>query len=197
MTVQILLVRHAVHAEVGRILTGRGAQVSLSDDGVGQAQRLADALADRPVAAIQSSPQRRCRETAEILAERLNLPVQIVDALDEIDFGGWTGMGFPELETDPLWQRWNSERSAATPPDGEPMAQAVRRCVDHLATFSSGPAQTILCVTHADIIRGAIAHYLGLNLDNILRFDVDPASLSELLIGRDWARLTALNRTFA
>lgn len=197
MTVQILLVRHAVHPEVGRLLTGRGAQVSLSGDGVVQAQRLADALADRRVAAIQSSPQRRCRETAEILAQRLYLPVEVVDALDEIDFGNWTGRGFPELEHDPLWQHWNSARSAARPPRGESMAQAVRRCVDHLAALSAGQWQTILCVTHADIIRGAIAHYLGLSLDNILRFDIDPASVSELLIGRDWARLTSLNRTFA
>ncbi|MGK2910136.1 MAG: histidine phosphatase family protein [Sphingobium sp.] len=197
MTVQILLVRHAVHAEVGKILTGRGVQVSLSDVGVGQAVRLTDALADRLVAAIQSSPQLRCRETAEILAQRLNATVQIVDALDEIDFGAWTGMGFPELEHDPLWQRWNSERSAAAPPGGENMTQAVGRCVDHLAALTPGPSQTVLCVTHADIIRGIIAHFLGLSLDNILRFDVDPASVSELLIGPDWARLTSLNRTFA
>ncbi len=159
--------------------------------------RLAAALTAWPVAAIHSSPQYRCRQTAEIIGCKLGLPVSVADALDEIDFGAWTGKSFAELEADMLWHQWNSARSNCAPPDGESMASAVERIVHFIDHLTAGDLQTVLCVTHCDIIRGAIAQYLGLSLDNILRFDVDPASLSELQVGDDWARLTTLNRTYA
>jgi broad specificity phosphatase PhoE len=48
-------------------------------------------------------------------------------------------------------------------------------------------------VTHCDIIRGVIAHYLGLSLDNILRFDVEPASISTIEINRWGGRVRSIN----
>jgi broad specificity phosphatase PhoE len=48
-------------------------------------------------------------------------------------------------------------------------------------------------VSHSDIIRGVIAHYLGLGLDNMLRFDVDLGSVSTLVVGNWGGRLTRLN----
>jgi broad specificity phosphatase PhoE len=52
-------------------------------------------------------------------------------------------------------------------------------------------------VTHCDIIRAVIAHVLGLSLDHILRFDIDPASISRLAVG-DWgAKILSLNETGA
>lgn len=162
-----------------------------------QAERLARALTDWPISAIYSSPQRRCRQTAAIIGDRLALSVQISDALDEIDFGRWTGRAFADLEQDGLWRRWNNARSEAQPPGGERMTTAIARVAAFLDKLGTADAQTVLCVTHADIIRGAIAHYLGLSLDNILRFDVDPASLSTLQFEGGQARLTTLNRVFA
>ncbi|AUW57294.1 histidine phosphatase family protein [Sphingobium sp. SCG-1] len=197
MTVPLLLVRHAAHGHLGRILTGRGSDIALSSDGVTQAERLAQALTDWPVAAIYSSPQHRCRQTAAIIGDRLALAVQTSDALDEIDFGEWTGREFTDLEQDALWHRWNTTRSKTQPPGGERMTKAIERVAAFLDKLGAGDAQTVLCVTHADIIRGAIAHYLGLSLDNILRFDVDPASLSTLQFEGGQARLTTLNRVFA
>jgi broad specificity phosphatase PhoE len=51
----------------------------------------------------------------------------------------------------------------------------------------------VLCVSHCDIIRGVLAHYLGLSLDNVLRFDIDTASLSALVLDGGGGRVTALN----
>jgi broad specificity phosphatase PhoE len=51
----------------------------------------------------------------------------------------------------------------------------------------------VALVSHCDIIRGIIAHYLGLPLDNLLRFDIDPASVSRIVVG-DWgARVISVN----
>jgi probable phosphoglycerate mutase len=55
----------------------------------------------------------------------------------------------------------------------------------------------VACVTHADAIRLAIAHYLGLHLDLFQRLTVDPASISVLWIGDGSARLVRLNDTRA
>jgi broad specificity phosphatase PhoE len=74
------------------------------------------------------------------------------------------------------------------------MEEAVRRSTAALAALAHDhPGQTIACVSHCDIIRGTIAFYLGLPLDNLLRFDVDPASVSRIALG-DWgARVMTLN----
>jgi broad specificity phosphatase PhoE len=51
----------------------------------------------------------------------------------------------------------------------------------------------VVAVSHCDIIRGLIAYYLGLPLDNLLRFDIDPASVSRLMVGSWGARVISVN----
>jgi broad specificity phosphatase PhoE len=161
-----------------------------------QSVALARRVAGRPVAAIQSSPLLRARQTAEAVAEASNdnAAVDVVDALNEIDFGRWTGRDFSTLETDAEWRRWNAERDVARPPDGEAMADAQGRAVAHVRDAAAAYAgETILMVSHCDIIRAVVAHYLGLPLTAMLRFDVDPASRSTLRVG-DWGgQLLCLN----
>lgn len=192
MAALVYLVRHAVHQESGRALSGRN-DVGLNERGREQAARLGRHLRGRDVRALQSSPRVRARETAAIIGNALGLAVEIVDALDEIDFGAWTGRAFDELEGDALWRRWNEARRTAKSPGGESMKQAVERIVGHLARIARDGPAPIVCVSHGDMIRGAVAHVLGLDLDHLLRFDVDEASVTSLVVG-DWgARLTVLN----
>jgi broad specificity phosphatase PhoE len=74
------------------------------------------------------------------------------------------------------------------------MGDATARAVDHLDVLvNRGWNGTLLCVSHCDIIRGVVAHYLGLGLDRLLAFDVDPGSISTLLLGNWGARLLKLN----
>jgi broad specificity phosphatase PhoE len=126
MTLTLLLIRHAAHVELGRTLTGRRRDVALSDDGLQQAEIVADLLAVEPISAVYSSPRERAWYTAREIADRLEQSV-------------------------------------------------------------------VAAVSHCDIIRGLISFYLGLPLDNLLRFDIDPASVSRLVIG-DWgARVMSVN----
>ena len=64
----------------------------LSDFGRRQARRLADELAEEPLEAIYSSDLSRARETAEIVGERLGLPVVLDPDLREKDWGTWEGL---------------------------------------------------------------------------------------------------------
>lgn len=190
----LLLARHGSHDEVGRVLSGRSA-IGLNAAGRAEAAALADRLARRPLSAIHSSPRPRALETAAIVAARHGLPIRVEDALDEIDFGGWTGLAFAALDRDPAWARWNRSRATALTPGGETMTAATARAVRHLATIEG--EDTVLCVTHCDIIRGVVAHHLGLSADNLLRFACDPASLTTLAADGAGVRLVALNERAA
>ena len=194
MTATILLIRHAAHAELGQVLTGRRRDVALSREGLEQAEIVADLLSVAPLSAVYSSPRERAYYTARAIAYQHELKVEIADALDEVDFGEWSGRSFDELEGDPVWSEWNEARGSARAPGGESMSEAVERAIAKLAEIGvEHRGETVAAVTHCDIIRGVIAHYLGLRLDNLLRFDVDPASVSRVHVG-DWgARILNIN----
>lgn len=193
----MILARHAAHCDLGQVLTGRRGGAPLSDSGRAQAERLAQRLAREEIDVVHSSPQERARETAEIVAGRLGIDVEVAPALDEIDFGEWTGRTFEGLACDPRWMRWNERRSEACPPGGEPMAAAVARAVAHLELIGFRDRRRLLCISHADIIRGVVAHYLGLSFDNLLRFDIDAASISSLVMEGGGVRLKSLNERCA
>ena len=192
MSTLVLLARHASHDEVGSVLSGRSA-IALSAAGREEARAMARRLAERTPHAVHTSPRRRAQETAEIAAGGAG-DIRIVPALDEIDFGGWSGRSFAALEEDPKWQTWNRARSTVRAPGGETMAEATERAVTHIAeTAEAMDGQSLLCVTHCDIVRGVVAHMLGLSADNLLRFDVDPASLTTLEVAPWGMRLVSLN----
>jgi broad specificity phosphatase PhoE len=194
LTATLLLIRHAAHVELGRTLSGRRRDVALSAEGLEQAEIVADLLAVEPLTAVYSSPRERAFYTARSIAEAHELKVGIVDALDEIDFGEWTGIPFNDLEGDPDWNDWNEARATARPPGGESMAEAVARTAAALEAIAADhKGESVACITHCDIIRGAVAHYLGLPLGHMLRFDIDPASVTRLALGSWGARIMTLN----
>lgn len=176
------------------MLSGRRRDVALSSEGLDQAAIVADLLGTIPIAAVYSSPRERAWYTARDIAEPHDLSVQVVDELDEIDFGQWTGARFSDLEGDEAWHRWNEARGSARTPGGESMAEAVERAAAALGSIAARhDSETVAAVTHSDIIRGLLATYLGMPLDNILRFDVDPASISTVELGRWGARVRSIN----
>ncbi len=186
----VFLARHATHDEIGRVLSGRS-EIALNQSGEAEAERLATRLAGVPLAAVHSSPRRRAWQTAEIVAARHGLPVTRADALDEIDFGRWTGQGFAALDGDPDWRRWNAERGKAATPAGETMAAVAARATA-VVTAVAG-MRPVLCVSHGDVIRAVAATALGLSFDRLTAFDLDLASLTTLAVDNGGVRLVTLN----
>jgi broad specificity phosphatase PhoE len=187
----ILLVRHAAHDNVGDFLAGRMPGVSLGLAGRAQAERLAKRLAVEKLDVVEASPRERTRETAEAVARASGLEKpSIADALDEIDFGAWTGKSFEELDADPDWRRWNEQRATARTPAGESMADVQVRALTHLKTLK---AERVALVSHADVIKAVVCGVLGLPLDAGHRFDIAPASITRLVAGPACLRLSGLN----
>jgi probable phosphoglycerate mutase len=197
VTATILLIRHAAHSHLGHILSGRSPDIALSSDGLTQAGALADRLSKTRLHGVHASPVQRAQETAAaIAAERRHLAVETVPALDELDFGDWSGRAFVELEGDPRWATWNESRSTAAAPNGESMAEAQARAWAHIEEVALASSnQTIAMVSHCDIIRAVVAHVLGVSLDHYGRFDIDPASVSRLAVGEWGAKVLSLNET--
>ncbi|AGS22547.1 histidine phosphatase family protein [Rhizobium etli] len=195
MTATFFLIRHAAHDNVGNFLAGRTAGISLGDAGRLQVQRLGQRLRREDINAIYTSPRERTRETAVGIATAcgLSLP-QTDEALDEVNFGNWSGKTFEVLNDDPLWRRWNISRSLTRTPGGETMLDVQTRIFGLMETLTSvGNDRRIALVSHADLIKAAVSHVLGLPIDAWPRFDIAPASVSTVVIG-DWgAKVMTLN----
>lgn len=189
MNRRILLIRHGTHDEVGRVLSGRSG-IALNAAGIAEAERLARWLDHAAIDMLHSSPRRRARDTAAPLAARRGLAPVVAPALDEIDFGAFTGRSFAALDRDPEWFRWNAARGIACCPGGETMAAAVSRARAYLDAL---PAGTHALVSHCDVIRGLVAQALGLDAGAIFAFDCDPCSVTTLAESGGRRRLAALN----
>jgi probable phosphoglycerate mutase len=194
MVKAIHLVRHGHHRLLKHRLCGRLSDVGLDEQGRREMECCFEMLMPAP-AAIQSSPQRRARQSAAILARRFGVAVEIVPAVDEIDVGDWTGLTFDELTHRPGWKRWNDARGTGLPPNGESMLALQRRVVRHLEQLGrDGSSGTLVIVSHAEPIRAALLHYLGTPLDEFASVAVDPASVSTLSVDHMGTRVSTINR---
>jgi probable phosphomutase (TIGR03848 family) len=190
------LIRHAATDLVGHTLAGRSPGVHLNDEGRRQAERLADRLAHEPIARVYCSPLERARETAQPLCDRLGLAPSVAEELHELDFGEWTGQTVAALDSSsPLWRRFNAFRSGTRTPGGEMMLEAQARVVGFMQRQAeASPDQTLALVSHGDVIRAAVLHYLGAPLDLFHRIEISPASCSLVRIGEYGPQLLSLNQ---
>lgn len=190
----VVFVRHAVTAVTGQRLGGL-TPTSLSEEGRGQAEAVARRLAGLDVLAVCSSPVDRATETAARIADPHGLDVDLVDGVREVDYGAWTDRPLDDVREEDLWGPIQQTPSRVTFPAGESIRQAQWRAVDaverlvreHDATRPESDDEppsppTIVVVSHADIIKAAVAHFVGSPLDHFQRFAVGPASVTTLLL---------------
>ena len=193
---RILLIRHATTDSVGKRLSGRMAGVHLNEEGRMQAQQLAKRLAHLPVTAIYSSPLERTIETAGPVAQSLHLENIICEDFLEIDFGDWTNCSFEELQSQSQFQHFNTFRSCTRIPGGELMLEAQTRIITGLQKLCvQHPQETVAVVSHADLIKAAVAFYAGIHLDMFQRIEISPASVSVIEIYDETARILLVNHT--
>ena len=192
MTTNFLFIRHGAHDYLGRAIAGRLPGVHINDLGRRQAEQLAEKLSSLPIDAVYSGPLERVRETAEPICRRFNLPLQVADEFTEIEAGEWQDQPFTELAKQPVWKQINTFRSSTQFPGGELMLEVQVRALRKLNELR-GRHRFVVVVTHGDVVRGVMAHFLGMHLDLFLRIEIDPASLSLLEYGDDYAIVRLLN----
>jgi probable phosphoglycerate mutase len=196
-TTRLLLVRH------GETLANRDFRYIgkrddvLTDLGRSQAAALAEALSILPVAAVYSSPRQRTRDTAQPIATRHQLPVQVLPELVEGSFGAWEGLSRAEVlalgaEDERLLRTWEADPEMA-PPGGESFAAIQRRvlaAVERLAQVH--PDQTIVLVSHVGPIKVLLCSALGAPLSSLFQIFLDPATISVV----DWRQPRPTVRLF-
>lgn len=192
MVTTLFLVRHAAHGLLGRVLTGRMPGVGLSAEGVAQASGLAGRFAG--AVAVVSGPLERAQQTAAPIAAALGVPVETDAGFDEIDFGTWTGQVFAALQGAAGWDDWNRFRGTAVPPGGEPMLAAQARALAAAMRLRHAyPDGAVVVVSHQDVLKALLAHWLAVPLDLMHRIELGPASRSIVRLWDGDARVDGVN----
>jgi broad specificity phosphatase PhoE len=188
-----LLIRHAACAQMSERLYGRTVAAPLSSDGRQQARRLGQSLARERLTQVRASPRERTRDTAAVIAARHRLEVHVDPALDEIDFGEWSGITFRELERDARWRAWNEDREKRAPPGGESIHEVQQRVIGLLhALGRAHPGECIALVSHAEVIRSALLAIRGWSPNRWREIELEPASVTTLHAEGTPLRLSAV-----
>lgn len=193
----LLLIRHGEndYSKTGR-LAGRMPGVNLNERGRQQAEELARTLAVAPLAAVYSSPLERAIQTAEPIAKARGLKIVPMPGLMDANVGEWQGKSVRRLALSKYWRVVQNAPSRARHPGGESFAEIQVRVVSALEEICSRHKERdlVACVFHADPIRLAVAHFIGMPLDHFQRLACDTGSATLLGIGQMSAHLVWLNR---
>lgn len=193
----ILLVRHGQTPTTGLVLPGRATGLHLAEAGVAQAHRVAERIAEMPkVDAIYASPLERARETAAPIAKALKQRVKIDKGLLECDFGDWTGERLNSLMKLPEWSTVQRAPSSFRFPNGESFTEMQTRMVSALDRIRQAhPGGTVVCVSHADPIKAAVAHAMGTHLDLFQRIVIGTCSVSAIAYSTHGPIVLTVNST--
>ena len=174
------MVRHGKTPSTGKLLPGRAKGLHLSDIGKQEALDVAQRLGNlKNVSAIYASPLERARETAAPTAKLLNQKVIINKGLFECDFGDWTGKELSKLMKLPEWSTVQRAPSTFRFPNGESFTQMQTRMTSTLdALRVKHRGGTVICFSHADPIKAAVAHAMGTHLDLFQRIVISTCSVS-------------------
>ena len=188
------MVRHAVTDHTGKRLSGWMEGISLSAQGRDQAETVAASLSGVRFDGIYSSPIERTNETARAIASRHSVRVQTRRGLGEVDYGGWTNRPLRSLMRTKLWSTVQRFPSAARFPDGESLREVQARALIEIERIGAEhPKGNVCCVSHGDVIKLVLAHYIGVHIDLFQRIVVAPASVSVFSLSDRGPMVLSLN----
>ena len=190
----LILVRHGESVANARgLLLGR-TDAELTETGRAQALA-ARALLDGPVAEVRSSPLRRARDTAALLA--LGPPIAVEEQWIEVDYGEFEGQPLGGIPAE-VWRRWQRDRDFR-PEGGETLAEVDRRisaaCEELFAVDGAGARRSagdVVVVSHVSPIKAAVAWALG-TADLYWRLHLKTASVTRIGWNRDAPILHGFN----
>ena len=177
-----LLVRHGLTPTTGKVLPGRAPGLHLAQAGQAQAQAAAERIAAlKQVDAVYASPLERARETAAPIGKVRGLKVHIDKGLLECDFGDWTGEELKKLMKLPEWNTVQRAPSTFRFPSGESFTEMQTRMVSTLDRLRAAhQGGVVVCVSHADTIKAAVAHAMGTHIDLFQRIVISPCSITAI-----------------
>lgn len=172
--------------------------IELNDEGVKQAEFVAERLLCEEIHAVYCSNLKRAFRTAEIIAKRSNLVITKSEALNEINFGEWEGLTFEEMRKRPDYDysAWRlTPHTAGFPGEGSlhNVQKRVMKYVDEIILQNTG--KNILIVSHGGVIKLIVLGLLGIGLEVYNKFYITNTSVSILHVDKDKRYLKTLNDT--
>ena len=191
------MVRHGRTPTTGKVLPGRAAGLHLADSGKAEAEAVAKRIAEiKGVSAIYASPLERARETAAPISKILGQKVNIHKGLLECDFGDWTGAQLTALMKKPEWTTVQKAPSTFRFPNGESFTEMQQRMVSALDDIrAKHPGGIVVCVSHADPIKAAVAHAMGTHIDLFQRIVISTCSVSAVAYSPSGPVVLTVNST--
>lgn len=195
----LYLIRHG-QTEYNRmgLLQGRGVDAPLDQLGLEQSSAVARYLKQEKIDHVYSSSLSRARNTAEIIAEELGLPLSGSFAdLDEMHFGIAEGQEFAVVndELQELYEKWQSGIVNAGFELGESPIQVLERaqnCI--ISVLREHEGESVVFVIHGRLIRIVLSHWLGYGLHRMHEIQHANTSVNKLIWNGNKFRAVQLNQ---
>jgi len=142
--------------------------IPLSDAGRNQAVDAAPSVVALRPEVVVASDLGRARETADVVAAVVDLPVAVDPRLRETSMGKWEGLTRDEVvaEWEPEWNAWRTTSAHASPPGGESRWQVAQRAAAVVDELDDDRASRALLVSHGGTIVGLTGRLLALPEDS-------------------------------
>lgn len=184
MKTKLLLIRHG-ETNWNKLGKFQGSiDIELTDKGKKQAKLLNERLKGK-FDYIYTSPLKRAKETADILARSSNKKLNIVQGMKEINFGSWEGLTIKEISekyTDEF-NNWKTDKSEGKIVGGElSLKNASLRgtsCVLDIVKKHKG--QTIAIVAHGGIIKASLIGIFNWDMTMYHKSALGNTSITEII----------------
>ncbi len=193
---RLILIRHGETAWNRATRIQGHTDIPLSALGLAQAERLAEALADEPLAAIYSSDLSRARQTAEALAGTRDLPIRFDTALRERAFGRFEGLSWQQIEQGYPEDaaRWRRREPDFPVGGGESLNVFSARCLEVASRAAAAhPGQSIALVAHGGVLDCLYRAATRVALDAPRSWQLGNATINRLLATPDGFTLIGWN----
>ncbi|MBX3236272.1 MAG: histidine phosphatase family protein [Nitrospiraceae bacterium] len=190
----VFLIRHGETDwnREGRVMGDQ--PIPLNAEGERRAHEVAQVLARSGIGSLFASPVLRAVQTAAILGAAAAVDVETLSGLSEIGVGRWINRYWRDFADDPAKRDWYRKPDEARPEGGETLREVQRRAVAAVEQgLRSGKTGPHVFVSHGDVIRAILAHYLHMNLSDLRRARIDHVSVSGLDLSEQPAHLLFLN----
>jgi len=197
--IRILLIRHG-HVEGIKPERFRGrADVPLTDRGVSEAAAVAGRIASawRPIK-VYTSPMKRCIDTGGAIAKACQVDAEILDDLNDIDYGAWQWKSYEEIQrAEPQrFTIWFARPPFTRFPDGESFQELVARSADALRLVVGRHSDdTVVLVAHDSVNRALLLQLLDQPLSAYWRLSQEPCCINEICIAGGEVHVVRINET--
>lgn len=178
---KLILVRHGeTETNVKGKIHKHSDSEQLTTNGIKQIKKTSEELSKFGATAVYCSKEKRAIESAEIIANKLNVPLYQTDGLEERNWGEYAGLSFQEIKLLAEMDKMSfEERYVFHPPKGESWKETEERLLRTLnKILSKNESENIILVTHGGSIRIYMPTLLDVNKEESYKYDPDNASIS-------------------